>query len=177
MRAGIRFARAERNAEYSATPGDSAGAAESDAARTGVLKAADARQLDSVAVGFFGMAIQRTMAASKRSDRRCRSHPPPPDAGQIRVGLAPLHKALTEVERPDVAIGWPYAGTGRPRSWNSFVRPWAPDGDEALSGTAICACDACGSTSALLAAAASRIAWSRPLSAASDHPPATSPYS
>ena len=57
------------------------------------------------------------------------------------------------------------------------LRPWAPDGSEVLSGTAIYACDACGNTSALMASATSRIAWSRPLSATSEHPPATSPYS
>jgi WD40 repeat protein len=50
------------------------------------------------------------------------------------------------------------------------VRPWAPEGSKVLAGTAIYACDACMNTSALLAAAASRIAWSGPLSAASDHP-------
>lgn len=55
--------------------------------------------------------------------------------------------------------------------------PWPPDGSEVLSGTAIYSCGACGNTPALMAAATSRIAWSGPLSAASDHPPATNPYS
>jgi WD40 repeat protein len=58
----------------------------------------------------------------------------------------------------------------------SPVRPWAPDGDEVLAGTAIYPCDACGTTDTVLAAAASRIAWSQPLSASNDHPPATNPY-
>lgn len=58
----------------------------------------------------------------------------------------------------------------------SPVQPWSPDGDEVLAGTAIYPCDACGSTATLIAAAASRIAWSQPLSAAADHPPATHPY-
>jgi len=58
----------------------------------------------------------------------------------------------------------------------SPVRPWAPAGDEVLAGTAIYPCDACGTTATLRAAAASRIAWSQPLSVSDDHPPATDPY-
>lgn len=58
----------------------------------------------------------------------------------------------------------------------SSASPWSPDGTRVLIGTAIYACDACGSPTALQAAAASRLAWSKPLSASADHPPATSPY-
>jgi hypothetical protein len=56
------------------------------------------------------------------------------------------------------------------------AQPWAPDGAELLAGNALYACDACGSLAKLQAAAASRIAWAQPLSAGSDHPPATDPY-
>ena len=56
------------------------------------------------------------------------------------------------------------------------AQPWGPDGAELLAGNALYACDACGSLAKLQAAAASRIAWAQPLSAASDHPPATDPY-
>ncbi len=58
----------------------------------------------------------------------------------------------------------------------SPANPWSPDGARVLVGTAIYACDACGAPTALQAAAASRLAWSKPLSASADHPPATSPY-
>ena len=58
----------------------------------------------------------------------------------------------------------------------SPASPWSPDGTKILLGTAIYACDACGAPTALQAAAASRLAWSQPLSASADHPPATSPY-
>ena len=58
----------------------------------------------------------------------------------------------------------------------SPANPWSPDGTRVLIGTAIYACDACGAPTALQAAAGSRLAWSKPLSASADHPPATSPY-
>jgi len=58
----------------------------------------------------------------------------------------------------------------------SPANPWSPDDTRVLVGTAIYACDACGAPTALQAAAASRLAWSMPLSASADHPPATSPY-
>jgi WD40 repeat protein len=58
----------------------------------------------------------------------------------------------------------------------SPASPWSPDGTRILIGTAIYACDACGAPTALQAAAASRLAWSKPLSASADRPPATSPY-
>jgi WD40 repeat protein len=56
------------------------------------------------------------------------------------------------------------------------AQPWSPDGTELLAGNAIYTCDACGSLNEIQAAAASRIAWSQPLSASSDHPPRTNPY-
>jgi WD40 repeat protein len=56
------------------------------------------------------------------------------------------------------------------------AQPWAPDGAELLIGNALYACNACGSLAELQAAAASKISWARPLSASSDHPPATNPY-
>ena len=59
----------------------------------------------------------------------------------------------------------------------SPASPWSPDGTKILTGTTIYACDACGAPTALQAAAASRLAWSKPLSVSADHPPATSPYS
>jgi WD40 repeat protein len=61
--------------------------------------------------------------------------------------------------------------------YRSFpAQPWAPDGAKLLAGNALYACAACGSLAELQAAAMSRIAWARPLSASSDHPPATDPY-
>jgi len=58
----------------------------------------------------------------------------------------------------------------------SPASPWSPDGTKILIGTAIYTCDACGAPAALQATGASRLAWSNPLSASADHPPATSPY-
>ena len=58
----------------------------------------------------------------------------------------------------------------------SPASPWSPDGTKVLIGTAIYACDACGAPAELQAAAASRLAWSKPLSASADYPPATNPY-
>ena len=52
----------------------------------------------------------------------------------------------------------------------SPASPWSPDATKVLIGTAIYACDACGTPPALQAAAASRLAWSTPLSA-SRRPP------
>lgn len=60
---------------------------------------------------------------------------------------------------------------------DSPASPWSPAGTEVLIGTGIYACDACADLTALEDAAASRLAWSRPLSASADQPPATSPYS
>ena len=70
------------------------------------------------------------------------------------------------------------AATGPAASSYSLLpaQPWAPNDTELLAGDAIYACDACGSLTELQAAAASRIAWSQPLTQASDHPPATDPY-
>ena len=56
------------------------------------------------------------------------------------------------------------------------AQPWSPDGARLLAGNSIYPCDACGSLAELQAAAASRIAWARPLSTASDHPPTSNPY-
>lgn len=56
------------------------------------------------------------------------------------------------------------------------VQPWSPDGARLLAGNSIYLCDACGSLAELQAAAAARIAWAQPLSAVSDHPPASNPY-
>jgi hypothetical protein len=58
----------------------------------------------------------------------------------------------------------------------SPTQPWSPNASELLAGTAVYACDACGSLRELQAAAASRIAWSVPLSSASDHAPSSDPY-
>jgi WD40 repeat protein len=56
------------------------------------------------------------------------------------------------------------------------AQPWSPDGSRLLAGNSIYPCDACGPLAELQAAAASRIAWARPLSTASDHPPTSNPY-
>jgi len=56
------------------------------------------------------------------------------------------------------------------------AQPWSPDGAQVLVGNAIYSTDACGSLAELEAAASARLAWSQPLSAADDHPPAASPY-
>jgi WD40 repeat protein len=56
------------------------------------------------------------------------------------------------------------------------AQPWSPDGARLLAGNSIYPCDACGALAELQAAAASRIAWARPLSTASDHPPTSNPY-
>jgi WD40 repeat protein len=56
------------------------------------------------------------------------------------------------------------------------AQPWSPDGTELVIGNSIYRCDACLPLAQLQAAAAARIAWSAPLSAGSDHPPAASPY-
>ena len=56
------------------------------------------------------------------------------------------------------------------------VQPWSPDASRLLAGTVIYACDACGQLTELEAAAASMMAWSKPLSVGSDHPPRTPPY-
>jgi YD repeat-containing protein len=56
------------------------------------------------------------------------------------------------------------------------AQPWSPGGAEILARNGIYSCDACGSLAELQAAATSRIAWSQPVSQASDHPPATNPY-
>lgn len=70
------------------------------------------------------------------------------------------------------------AATGPATSSYSLLpaQPWAANDAELLAGNAIYACDACGSLAELQAAAASRIAWSQPLTPASEHPPVTDPY-
>ena len=56
------------------------------------------------------------------------------------------------------------------------AQPWSPDGARLLAGNSIYPCDACGPLAELQAAAATRIAWARPLSTVSDHPPTSNPY-
>ena len=56
------------------------------------------------------------------------------------------------------------------------AQPWSPDGTELVVGNSIYRCDACLPLAQLQTAAEARIAWSAPLSAGSDRPPATSPY-
>jgi WD40 repeat protein len=55
------------------------------------------------------------------------------------------------------------------------AQPWSPDDGYLIAGGNIYACDACLPLAQLQAAAATRIAWSAPLSTTSGHPPATSP--
>jgi WD40 repeat protein len=57
------------------------------------------------------------------------------------------------------------------------AQPWSPDGTMILAGNGVYRCDACQSLQGLQATANSRDAWAVPLSAGSDHPPATDPYS
>jgi WD40 repeat protein len=56
------------------------------------------------------------------------------------------------------------------------VQPWSPDGADLLAGNSIYRCDACQVLPQLQQVAASRAAWSVPLSVTSDHPPRTNPY-
>jgi WD40 repeat protein len=56
------------------------------------------------------------------------------------------------------------------------AQPWSPDGGRLVVGNGIYRCDACVSLNELQALATTRIAWSAPLSEASDHPPASDPY-
>jgi WD40 repeat protein len=60
---------------------------------------------------------------------------------------------------------------------SSPAEPWSPSGNEVLIGNAIYACDACGSLHQMQVEAASRMAWSEPLSASDDDPPSSDPYS
>jgi WD40 repeat protein len=53
---------------------------------------------------------------------------------------------------------------------------WSPNGREALVGNAVYACHACGSLEELQAVARTRIAWSAPLSSATDRPPPGDPF-
>jgi WD40 repeat protein len=97
------------------------------------------------------------------------------------LGLAPAAPggiaAAYQVSGGETLAGLQSAGSPFTSPYSPFpAQPWAPDGTGLLAGNARYACDACGSLAELQAAAASRIAWARPLSAGSDHPPATSPY-
>jgi WD40 repeat protein len=81
-----------------------------------------------------------------------------------------------------VSGGQPVAGlqaaAGSPvEDYSEFpVQPWSPDGADLLAGNSIYRCDACQALTQLQQVAVSRIAWSAPLSATSDHPPSTDPY-
>jgi WD40 repeat protein len=106
------------------------------------------------------------------------------DAGFLLAGangLAPTPPGGTEaayqVSTGQAMATWPAAGLPTvPAYSESAVQPWSPDDTEVIVGSAIYSCDACGLASTLEAAAASRLAWSQPLSQSSDHPPSTNPY-
>jgi WD40 repeat protein len=96
-------------------------------------------------------------------------------------GLAPTSPGGTEaayqISSGQAMTTLPAAGLSTVSAYSeSPTQPWSPDDTEVIAGLAIYSCDACGLTSVLEATATSRLAWSRPLSQASDHPPATNPY-
>ncbi len=93
---------------------------------------------------------------------------PTPPGGTEAAYQVSTGQTMTALQGAGLASGPAYS--------ESPARPWSPDDTEVIAGSAIYSCDACGLTSALEAAAASRLAWSRPLSQASDHPPSTNPY-
>jgi WD40 repeat protein len=97
------------------------------------------------------------------------------------LGLAPTppggFAAVYQVSPGQTMADLQAAPESRARSYSeSPAQPWSPGGNQVLFGTGIYPCDACGLPATLQAAARSRNAWSRPLSATSDHPPATNPY-
>ena len=97
------------------------------------------------------------------------------------LGLAPAPpggmEAAYEISSGQNMVNLSAADESAVNSYSLFpAQPWSPDGTELLAGTAIYACDACGSLHEIQAAAASRIAWSQPLSLSADHPPRTNPY-
>lgn len=96
-------------------------------------------------------------------------------------GLAPTPPGGTEaayqVSSGQAMATLPAAGLATvPAYSESPAQPWSPDDTQVIAGSAIYSCDACGLASTLETAAASRLAWSQPLSQASDHPPLTTPY-
>jgi WD40 repeat protein len=109
-----------------------------------------------------------------------------PDGGFILAGtdgIAPTPpggtNAVYQVSSGQTMTGLQSAAANQAALYSyaeSPASPWSPDGTKILIGTAVYACDACGDPTALKDAAASRLAWAKPLSAAADHPPVTSPY-
>jgi WD domain, G-beta repeat len=107
-----------------------------------------------------------------------------PDGGFILAGadgIAPMPpgglNAAYQVSSGQTMTGLQSAAQPALYSYaESPASPWSPDDTKILIGTAIYACDACGGPAALQTAAVSRLAWSKPLSASADRPPATSPY-
>lgn len=97
------------------------------------------------------------------------------------LGLAPSAPAGIEadyqVSTGQLMTDLQAATESPPITYSEYpAQPWSPNGSEILAGTAIYACDSCGSLTDLQASATARIAWSQPLSEGSDHPPSTSPY-
>ena len=97
------------------------------------------------------------------------------------LGLAPSApggiEAAYQVSGSQLMAGLQTAAEPPTTSYSELpAQPWSPDGARLLAGNSIYPCDACGPLAELQAAAATRIAWARPLSTVSDHPPTSNPY-
>lgn len=97
------------------------------------------------------------------------------------LGLSPSPPggtlAVYQVSGGQSVAGFQAAAGSAAQDFSEFpVQPWSPDGADLLVGNSIYRCDACQALTQLQQVAASRIAWSTPLSATFDHPPGTDPY-
>jgi WD40 repeat protein len=97
------------------------------------------------------------------------------------LGLSPSAPggtlAVYQVSGGQLMAGLQAAAGSPVEDYSEFpAQPWSPDGADLLAGNSIYRCDACQALTQLQQVAASRIAWSAPLSATSDHPPGTNPY-
>jgi hypothetical protein len=98
------------------------------------------------------------------------------------MGLAPAPPggslAVYKVSGSQAMTGLPGFLASGNAGYSEFpAQPWSPDGTMILAGNGVYRCDACQDLQGLQGTAMSRIKWATALSAGSDHPPTTDPYS